>query len=111
MYKQFDQGGGSCRPPGSSPYRPLVWASFSAYVEHRRYDYGRGTPEAWRFIAFARGTEGFPDPTCWRDLQVYLESIDADASLVKAAKSVWKSYTAGRSRADQAAGLRRMGPQ
>ena len=74
-------------------------ASFRDYVLARKYDYGRGSAGAWRFIAEARGDRDFPDARNWRELQAYLERRGASADLVKAARSVWRSFTVHRSRA------------
>ena len=74
-------------------------ASFRHYVRNRRYDFGRGTEAAWQFIAFARGDVDFPNPGSWREMEDYLRRIGSDEALVKAARSVWRSYIASRSRA------------
>lgn len=78
-------------------------ASFRDYVMVRKYDYGRGSPGAWQFIAQARGDDGFPDARSWRDLQTYLESRGASGELLKSARSVWRSFAAQRSRRRDAA--------
>ena len=64
----------------------------------RRYDYGRGSPAAWAFIACARGDRNFPDAASWRELEQYLVRVGAATELIVGAKSVWRSFTALRSR-------------
>ncbi len=76
--------------------------SFTDYVKTRRYDFGRGTRAAWQFIAFARGDAAFPEPGGWRDIEDYLRRLGSDEYLIQGARSVWRSYTARRSRARKA---------
>lgn len=102
MYKTFEPDSLSDRRNATLPYRATRWASFADYVGNRRYDFGRGTSAAWLFIAFARGDAQFANPASWRELEQYLTSVDADPSLVKGARSVWRSYVACRSRARHA---------
>ena len=73
--------------------------SFRHYVETRKYDFGRGTRAAWAFIAAARGDPHFPDARSWRELRRYLEASGANDAKLAAARAVWSSYGAWRSRA------------
>ena len=81
------------RPPSASDR-----LSFREYLKLRKYDHGRGSVEAWKFIALARGDSGLPEIECWRDLENYLEANREDPELIRAALSVWRSFTAYRSR-------------
>lgn len=72
--------------------------SFRDYVLARPYDYGRGSPGAWRFIAELRGERDLPDARSWAELRAYLEARQASGETLRAARSVWRSFTARRSR-------------
>ena len=72
--------------------------SFRDYVLGRKYDYGRGSTASWAFIAFARGDPKFPDIASSAELKDYLRRVDAHETAGAAAKTVWGSYTALRSR-------------
>jgi hypothetical protein len=73
-------------------------ASFREYVDGRKYDFGRGSAAAWNFIALARGDRHLPDARSWRELEAYLEAAGLPDAQVAAARSVWRSFTAYRSR-------------
>lgn len=75
--------------------------SFHAYVMARKYDFGRGGSETWRFIAFARGAVDFPDAANWAELQAYLERSGFADEFLSPARSAWSSFTAFRSRANR----------
>lgn len=72
--------------------------SFRAYVMRRKYDFGRGGADAWRFIAFARGAPDFPDPVSWSELDAYLRRRNLGAEFSVAARTVWRSWISQRSR-------------
>jgi hypothetical protein len=82
---------------GELPSRPATPTSFRAYVETRKYDFGRGRAASWAFIAFARGDPAFPDIRSWPELRGYLERGPAEPELIEGAQSVWRSFTAYRS--------------
>ena len=73
-------------------------AGFRDYVDARKYDFGRGSAAAWSFIAHARGDSGLPDAKSWRELESYLRQSGSPDDRVAAARSVWRSFTAHRSR-------------
>ncbi|WP_129794292.1 hypothetical protein [Sphingosinicella sp. CPCC 101087] len=73
-------------------------ASFREYVDARKYDFGRGSAAAWNFIALARGDRNLPDARSWRELEAYLQTAGLPEAQVAAARSVWRSFTAYRSR-------------
>lgn len=75
--------------------------SFRAYVMVRKYDFGRGSSAAWRFIAFARGAADFPDAASWRELEAYLERAGRTGEYIGPARTVWNSFTAFRSRTNR----------
>jgi len=85
----------SCSPasaPGPLRHGPAR-GTFHAYVHTRSYAHGRGTREAWSFIAFARGAEAFPQISRWSELAEWLEgqtAVDnvADASRELAARGL-----------------------
>ena len=81
-------------------------AGFRDYVHRRRYDFGRGSAAAWSFIALARGDRGLPDAKSWRELEAYLKGAGAPEAQLAAARSVWRSFTAHRSRAARDGGFR-----
>ena len=73
--------------------------SFRDYVLGRKYDFGRGSTASWAFIAFARGDPNFPDIASSSELKDYLRRVGASRrQRAAAAKTVWGSYTALRSR-------------
>lgn len=80
--------------PTGTPW-PL---SFRDYVLGRKYDFGRGSAASWTFIAFARGDANFPEIATGPELQAYLAQAEVPSGLAAAATSVWRSYTALRSR-------------
>ena len=70
---------------------------FRAYVATRKYDYGRGSAAAWRFISQARGDPAFPEIESWAELRAYLQSSGASGEIVLGARSAWRSFVARRS--------------
>ena len=72
--------------------------SFRDYVLGRKYDFGRGSTASWAFIAFARGDPDFPDIASASELYSYLGGAGASEAMAAAARTVWGSYTALRSR-------------
>lgn len=73
-------------------------SGFRGYIETRKYDFGRGRPETWAFIAFMRGEPDFPEVDSWRGLRLYLQHKDAGQDIVRGGHSAWRSFTAFRSR-------------
>ena len=82
---------------------PTTGDSFRDYVMTRKYDFGRGSRDGWRFIAFARGARDFPDARSWRELEAYVERRGLAEEFANPARSVWRSFTAYRSRNRRAA--------
>lgn len=77
----------------------VAWpVSFRDYVLGRKYDFGRGSAASWGFIAFARGDADFPEIATAAELQAYLERTGVPDAMAAAAKGVWRSYGALRSR-------------
>lgn len=72
--------------------------SFRDYVLGRKYGYGRGSTASWAFIAFARGDPKFPEIASSAELKDYVGRVGAGQGMAAAAKTVWGSYTAIRSR-------------
>jgi len=97
MHSLVDRGGG--RGTGAFAHWNGAPASFRDYVDARKYDFGRGSAAAWSFIAVARGDRSLPDVKSWRELEAYLRSVGSPDDRVAAARSVWRSFTAHRSRA------------
>lgn len=95
----FDGGAGAAgaRAPGWTLPGRQPPASFRDYVERRRYDFGRGRADSWAFIARMRGDADFPDIRSWTELRRHLEAAKVEPELVRAAQSVWRSFTAYRS--------------
>jgi hypothetical protein len=78
--------------------RPQAAGTFRDYVMTRKYDFGRGSRDAWRFIAFARGDRDFPDPASWRELEAYVRRSGLADEFAGPARAVWRSFIAHRSR-------------
>ena len=98
-----------CRPAaGAAAFGlwPPAPAGFRQYVDARKYDFGRGSAAAWKFIAAARGDGGLPDARSWRELETYLRSVGSPDEQLAAARSVWRSFTAHRSRVRRRESLR-----
>lgn len=72
--------------------------SFRDYVLTRKYDFGRGSDAAWRFIALARGDRALPDIADRQELDAYLARTGLMGEMRVGAYSTWRSYTAYRSR-------------
>lgn len=66
--------------------------TFRTYVCSRKYDYGRGTVEAWRFLSVAVGRVEYLAVDSMAELEGFLVRDDAGQDLVRGARSVWKSY-------------------
>ena len=82
-------------PTASASHAPRQ--GFRAYVATRKYDYGRGSAAAWRFISQARGDPTFPEIESWPELMAYLQSTGAGGDIVLGARSAWRSFIARRS--------------
>jgi hypothetical protein len=67
-------------------------ASFRRYVHTRRYHQGRGSKAGWAFIAHALGDPHLPNAASWNELRAYLLAGGAEAPIVAAAHTVWRSY-------------------
>jgi hypothetical protein len=77
---------------------PSQELSFRDYVFNRPYGSGRGHRDSWTFIIQARGDPDFPDVRSWRELHGYLLAARAPAEMVKAARTVWNSFSCQRDR-------------
>lgn len=75
----------------------ILVPSFRDYLLARKYDFGRGSEAAWRFIALARGDSGLPDIGDRRELEKYLARNDFSGEIRAGAHSAWRSFTAYRS--------------
>ena len=91
----------SCAASAIAPPPPSHGArqGFRAYIATRKYDYGRGSAAAWRFISQARGDPAFPEIESWPELAAYLHSNGASGEIVLGARSAWRSFIARRSHA------------